>query len=272
MEGQDILYEVKDKVAIITLNVPRELNALNQPQYLLLGYLVEKAEKDPNTIITFIRSTGRYFSAGANVKGESGLHGIQATGIKATEHWLNNFVSRNAYLTSVFYDHTKLLVCALNGPVVGLSSALVALCDFVYAINDNVFMLTPFANLGLVSEGAAAATLVKRLGWSVANEALLLSRPIKAKRLYELGMVNKIYNMNDTDKFNDAVLEEFWTMAKDLDHTSIIDIKKLLKANFLQDLQSTNANEIIGGLNKWLQQKPQKRFAKISQKQMKHKL
>jgi peroxisomal 3,2-trans-enoyl-CoA isomerase len=274
-EGNDILYEVRDRVAIITLNLPKELNALDGNQYLLLGSLVDRADKDTNTVVTFIRSTGRYFSAGANVKHVSktqgsGVESLQ--GVDEVDYWLSKFTARNAYLTSVFQDHTKLLVVALNGPVVGLSSALVAMCDFIYAMNDKVFMLTPFANLGLVSEGAASATLVQRLGLSVANEALLLSRPLNAKRLETLGFINKIYNMNDTEKFNDAVLEEFWTMCKDLHLDSVKDIKKIIKTTYIQNWQSINAQEVVGGLFKWLDHIPQKKFQKMSKRQMKHKL
>lgn len=273
-EGKDILYEVKDKFAIITLNLPQGLNALNAAQYLLLGVLVERADRDPNTVFTFIRSTGRYFSAGANVKDASlGSSGQTKTGdVEERKFWLDRFVARNTYLTSVFYDHSKVLIVALNGPVVGLSSALVLLCDFVYAINDDVFLLTPFANLGLVSEGAAAATAVQRLGLSVANEALLLSRPIPVKRLYERGLVNKIYNLKDTNKFNDLVLEEFWSNAKNLEHQSIIDIKKIVKSSYLKNLESINAQEVIGGLSKWIQNIPQQKFRKIAQRTIKHKL
>lgn len=272
-EGKDILYEVKDKFAIITLNLPQGLNALNAEQYLLLGVLVERADRDPNTVFTFIRSTGRYFSAGANVKDASrGADYDERPPVENTKFWLERFVARNTYLTSVFYDHSKVLIVALNGPVVGLSSALVLLCDFVYAINDDVFLLTPFANLGLVSEGAAAATAVNRLGLSVANEALLLSRPIPVKRLYERGLINKIYNLKDTNKFNDLVLEEFWSNAKNLQHQSIIDIKKIIKSSYLKNLESTNAQEVIGGLGKWIQNIPQQKFKQISQRTMKHKM
>lgn len=273
MEGRDILYEVRDKVAIITLNLPKGLNSLNNDQYLLLGILVERANDDPNTIVTFIRSTGRYFSAGANVKDLNLVNKKESKSqVEETDYWLSKFTARNAYLTTVFHDHSKILMVALNGPVVGLSSALVALCDFVYAINNKVFLLTPFANLGLVSEGAAGATLVHRLGLSTANEALLLSRPISAERLHQLGFINKIYNLNDTEKFNDLVLEEFWSKVKDLDPVSIKDIKTIIKSNFLTDLQKTNAQEIIGGLTKFLQHKPQKRFLQVAKKERNHKL
>jgi len=277
-EGKDILYEVKEKFAIITLNIPQGLNALNSDQYLLLGVLVERAENDPNTIFTFIRSTGRYFSAGANVKDVNLIHNNEKNNhnnsneLDDKNYWLSKFTARNAYLTTVFHDHSKVLIVALNGPVVGLSSALVLLCDFIYAINDDVFLLTPFANLGLVSEGATAFTLYQRLGLSVANEALLLSRPLQAKRLYECGLINKIYNLKNTTKFNDLVLEEFWSNTKNLEFQSILDIKKLIKANYLKDLQSTNSKEIIGGMHKWVQNIPQQKFKKIATRQMKHKL
>ncbi|CCH41754.1 Fatty acid oxidation complex subunit alpha [Wickerhamomyces ciferrii] len=271
-EGKDILYEVKDKFAIITLNNPKGLNSLTSDQYLLLGVLMERANSEPNTIFTFIRSTGRYFSSGANVKSATFAGGLDGDEISKKNYWLSNFTARNAYLTTIFHDHTKVIISALNGPVVGLSSALVLLSDFIYAINDDVFLLTPFANLGLVSEGAAAATLLQRVGLSTANEALLLSRPIPAKRLYERGLINKIYNLKDTEKFNDLVLEEFWSSAKGLEFQSILEIKQLIKDNYLQDLQSTNSKEVIYGMQKWVQNIPQNRFKQVSQKKIKHKL
>lgn len=274
-EGKDILYEVRDKVAIITLNLAKGLNSLTNDQYLLLGKLVEKANNERDTVVTFIRSTGRYFSAGANVKDVKLVASAfpdDANQLEETSYWLSKFTSRNAYLTTLFHDHEKILVCALNGPVVGLSSALVLLCDFIYAINDDVFVLTPFANLGLVSEGASAYTLVQRLGLSTANEALLLSSPIKAKRLYELGLINKIYNLRDVEKFNDLVLEEFWQKIKDLEAESIRDIKKIIKSTYLRDLHSVNAQEIIGGVYKWLAHKPQEKFIKLAERKISHKL
>lgn len=270
-EGQDILYEVRDQVAIITLNLPKELNALDSNQYLLLGTLIERADKEKDTVVTFIRSTGRYFSAGANVKSLTGTPPSEGT-IEEVDYWLSKFTARNAYLTTIFQDHSKVLVCALNGPVVGLSSALVSMCDFIYAKNEKVFLLAPFANLGLVTEGSCAATLVQRLGISVANEALLLSRPIFARRLESLGFVNKIYNVEDTEKFNDLVLEDFWNMIKDLHFDSVRDIKKIIKSTYIQEWQSVNAQEVVGGLFKWLEHVPQTKFKKVAGRQLKHKL
>ena len=47
--------------------------------------------------------------------------------------YLHSFVPSNLSLTRAFYTHPKILVAALNGPAVGLSAALTAFADFVYA-------------------------------------------------------------------------------------------------------------------------------------------
>lgn len=270
-------YTVEGKFAIITLNQPESLNALNNDQYLLLGCLVEQANNNPDTCFTLIQSTGRYFSAGANVK-DSKLGAKEFKDeFDERNYWLSKFTARNAYLTTVFHNHRKVLIAALNGPVVGLSTALVSLCDFIYAMNDKVFILAPFANLGLVSEGVASATLINRLGLSIGNEALLLSKPISAPKLEQTGYLNKNFKIHnrsqaDVDRFNSLVKHEFWDMAKNLEFQSIIDIKKIIQSNLTKNYRNINAQEIIDGVYKWLDHVPQQKFAKIAGKQLKHKL
>ncbi|KAH3680084.1 hypothetical protein WICMUC_000567 [Wickerhamomyces mucosus] len=275
-EGRDILYEIHDKVAIITLNLPQVYNSLNNDQYLLLGKLVERANDNNSTLFTLIQSTGKYFSSGANVKDISLDFNVDVNNdLEETKYWLNNFTSRNAYLTHIFYSHKKILVGALNGPCIGLTTGLVALMDIIYSINDeDVFLLAPFANLGLVTEGGIGYTLLSRLGLSYANEALLLSKPIHVKRLLQIGFINKNFQFksNQVDQFNKSVLKELLNSSINLESESILDIKEIIKSNYLKDLESINSKEIIIGLKKWLKHLPQERFKKIASKNLKHKL
>lgn len=94
-------------------------------------------------------------------------------------------------MTHAFYSHSKILVTALNGPVVGLSAALSAFSDFIYCA-PHTYLLTQFSSLGLVAEGGASRAMVHRMGVSKANEALLMSRRIPASELLACGFVNKI--------------------------------------------------------------------------------
>lgn len=274
MSEDSILYEVKDKATVITLNVPSKLNALTQEEYLELAKLVDEADKEEETVVTIIQATGRYFSAGANVTGGQLLNKPMAE-LMSHEHWLALFVARNVYITDLFHNHSKVLVASVNGPAVGLTAALVCLCDLIY-VNDEekFFLMTPFANLGLVTEGALSATLFMRLGWSKASEALLLAKPIQGTDLLRLGVINKSYrsyNFNSTEEFNEQVFKDVSDQISHLYYPSIIQMKQLLKANRDTLINSANAREVIKGFNKWIQGIPQQRFAAIANKEIKHK-
>ncbi|ODV81186.1 ClpP/crotonase [Suhomyces tanzawaensis NRRL Y-17324] len=274
--GDTLTYEVRGRVAIITLNQPEKLNALNGEQYLQLAKYVEQADREEGTILTLIQSTGRYFSAGANIadKGISNSDYDMAD-LFSREYWLDKFVSRNVYLADLFHNHTKILAAAVNGPAIGLSAALLALCDLIYVKEEaKFFLLAPFANLGLVAEGAASATLFLRLGWSKASEALLLAKPISGRDLNNLGFINKTYDgqFKTTEEFNTHVHDELVQAFSHLHEQSILENKQLLKANRDTLINSATTRELVKGLNKWVEGVPQQRFSSLHQKEIKHKL
>ncbi|ODQ82894.1 hypothetical protein BABINDRAFT_56966 [Babjeviella inositovora NRRL Y-12698] len=268
---QRITYTVKDKVAIIRFNLPDALNALDGDEYLQFAKLISRADNEPDTIATMLTSSGRYFSAGANVTRIGMLSTEDTENIE--RFWLNQFVSRNTYITYLLSNHKKVLVAALNGPVIGLSAAIVALCDLIYASTEDLFFLAPFANLGLVTEGAVSASLYKRLGFSKANEALLLAKPISGKELYRLGFINKFYlNTKSVEDFNDQVVADLQESISGLYGPSILEIKGLIKDNYLFDYERANSREVIQGFDKWVAGIPQQRFMEVATKQRKHKM
>jgi peroxisomal 3,2-trans-enoyl-CoA isomerase len=63
MSSQDITLETRGKVAIITLNLPKKLNALNQDLYFRLAALMEQVAAMDNITVTLLTGNGRYFSA-----------------------------------------------------------------------------------------------------------------------------------------------------------------------------------------------------------------
>ena len=138
------MYEVRDRTAIITFNIPSKLNALNGEQYLKLGKFMERANEE-DTVMTLIQSTGRFFSAGANFA-DNGLMDVDPN-CYLLEYWLGKFVARNVWLTNLFNDHKKILVAAVNGPSIGLSTGLLMLVDLVYVHDlSKFYLLAPFAN------------------------------------------------------------------------------------------------------------------------------
>lgn len=274
MSEEDITYEVRGRTTIITLNLPKYLNALTGAQYQRLGKLMEDAEAEDETVLTLIQASGRYFSAGANFHDPAIL---KADGAELFSHefWFSKFIGRNVWLCDLFHNHTKILAAAVNGPVIGLSTGLLALCDLIYVMEEkDFFLLAPFSNLGLVAEGASSATLFLRLGWSLASEALLLARPISGKDLNKVGFINRTFDgqFKTTEEFN----EHIYTMLNDqfdnLHEDSIFKNKQLLKANRDTLINSANSREVIQGFNKWLEGVPQNRFVQLAQKDIQHKI
>lgn len=188
--------------------------------------------------------------------------------------WLRSFVANNLNATHAFYTHPKILVVALNGPVIGLSAALVSFADFIYC-TPHAFLLTPFSSLGLVAEGGASRALVQRLGISKANEALIMSKRISSEELLQTGFVNKVFDCGKEEdaKFRGLVLKEIDDrLGEHLIGDSLTGIKALIRKPERDILDVQNSNEVFAGLARFMSGVPQAEFAKIASGQKRHKL
>lgn len=190
---------------------------------------------------------------------------------------LRSFVANNVDLTRTFYTHPKILVVALNGPAVGLSAALVAHADFIYAA-PHAFLLTPFASLGLVAEGGASRAFIERLGISKANEALIMSKRITCEELVATGFVNKVISPpsgrpEDSEGFLKLALEEVEErLGTHLNQSSLLKIKELIRRPEREILDRQNGLEAFMGLERFLSGVPQEEFRKLASGEKKHKL
>ncbi|KAJ9258316.1 hypothetical protein DTO207G8_1491 [Paecilomyces variotii] len=269
-----VTVKYQDRIAIITLNNASKLNALTQDQYCLLGERMREVAARDDIFITVLTGTGRFFSAGADVNASRPGATLSSTDRRDV---LRGFVVNNIDLTRTFYTHPKILVVALNGPAVGLSAALTAFGDFIYAA-PHTFLLTPFSSLGLVAEGGASRAFVERLGISKANEALIMSKRITCDELVATGFVNKVLTpqsgkKDDSDGFLKLVLEEVEErLGAHLSQTSLLKIKELIRRPEREILDRQNGLEAFMGMERFLQGIPQEEFKKIASGQKRHKL
>ncbi|KAI5854754.1 ClpP/crotonase-like domain-containing protein [Tricharina praecox] len=241
---------VTKNIATITLNSPEKLNALDLDGYFALGSMLRQIAAMPEVSITIITGTGRFFSAGADVTSTT--------------------TDASAPTTSSSADETRrILIFALNGPAVGLSAAIVAFGDFVYA-TPQTFVLTPFTSLGLVAEGGASYMFVRRMGIARANEALILSKRIQCEELLQCGFVNKVFPRETFAKdVRDYIDDAF---GPHLNHESMMQVKKLVREGWERELEAANVREAVTGVERFIRGIPQAEFAKVASGQKKHKL
>ena len=161
-------------IAQVTLASPGNLNALRSADFQQLIAILEWINEQPTVLITVLTGHGRFFSAGANVADPARIPPTEVTSLPASDPvhvaTKRQFYSARAHannrrLSQALFYHDKLLVAALNGPVVGIVAAAVAYCDFVYCFEE-CWLATPFTSLALVAEGGSSATFVKKVSFS----------------------------------------------------------------------------------------------------------
>jgi len=274
-ESESVLFRKSGRIAIITLNIPSKLNAMNQAAYYRLSCLMRDIAAMPEISITVLTGNGRFFSAGADVTTTRPGADAGSNKDQIRSDIMRSFVSNNLDITRSFYTHPKILVAALNGPVVGLSAALLGFADFVYAA-PHTFLLTPFSSLGLVTEGGASFGFVQRLGIAKANEALIMSKKISCDELVACGFVNKVFSgkdQKDSDGFLRQVLDEVNDrLGEHLNQESILGIKALIRKPYHDTMEAQGVLEVMEGMQRFVVGAPQEEFRKIASGEKRHKL
>ncbi|GKU07846.1 enoyl- hydratase [Fusarium langsethiae] len=262
-----IEVEYNGPIAVVVLNKPNKLNALTKDEFYQLARTLQDVSNHDEVIATVLIGNGRFFSAGADVS----VSRQMPEGTDLYWHNLTTTVASNMNLARAFYTHPKILIVALNGPVVGMAAALIAFADFIYCMPET-YLLTPFASLGLISEGVSSIAFAERMGISKANEALILSRRISSKELLEAGFVNQIFDC-PVQSFRNEVLKEVKERFHDgLNASSMLQIKKMIRQRSRRELDAQNVDEVFGALERNVQGIPQKEFEKLRKGQKKHKL
>ncbi|KAI0570324.1 peroxisomal-enoyl-isomerase protein [Pyrenophora tritici-repentis] len=245
----------------------------------------EVAARD-DVYITVLTGTGRFFSAGADVSsigsgagaGDGKEDRKEGGDVQEREKWLKNFVAGNLHITHAFHTHPNILITALSGPAVGLSAALIAHSDFIYSA-PHAYLLTPFSSLGLVTEGAACISLMRRLGLPKANEALILGKRITCAELLATGFVNKVFDgagdersEGYSDRFLGLVMQEVRESFEGLNGESVVGIKRLIQGPWRGVFERSNVDEVMGGLERFVKGVPQEEFGRVARGERRHKL
>ncbi|KAM0323270.1 hypothetical protein ACHAQA_008861 [Verticillium albo-atrum] len=252
--------------AIITLNNPAKFNSLTQASYSRLAALLREIDANSDVFVTLLIGEGAFFSAGADLKDSP----PSMDDMLSRSYWLPKLVNNNLDVARAFYSHSKILVTALNGPVIGLSAALISHSDFVFAISD-AYLLTPFTSLGLIAEGGASVSFIQRMGQGKANEALILGRKIPVGELAQVGFVNQIFH--DKKNFRAEVMEHLrQTFHDGLVGTSMLGTKALLRRRLIQEQDEQAPLETFGGLDRFCEGIPQSEMARVIAGAKKHRL
>ncbi len=199
---ETLIYEKKDNVAIITLNRPEVLNALNDQSFPEISKAFNEADDDPEVRALIVTGAGRAFCAGLDLKQREGRAPRTA---KEVQRGIMKSHEKALY---DMRQVEKPAIASINGAAVGAGMSLALLCDFRIA-SDRASFNTGYLNIALMPGGALTQLLIPCVGRTKATELLLLADFFDAEEAERIGLVNETVPHEDLES-------KVWQLAERL--------------------------------------------------------
>ena len=185
----ELLCEIRNRVALITLNRPDARNALSDQLTPALRRMIRRCGDDSSVGALLITGAGAAFCAGGDVK-SMGRSDAAKAGASIDERVADLRIKQRT-LTGALVGWRKPTLAALPGPAAGAGLALALACDIRIAAESAV-MTTGYARIGLTGDYGIAWLLTRLVGTSRARELMFLSERVDARRCEALGLVNRV--------------------------------------------------------------------------------
>lgn len=237
MTYQEVLYDVSDRIATITLNRPDKLNAWTSQMDREYRHAMADAEKREDVRVIIVTGAGKGFCAGADMGllssvAQSGgmarggdeplAQPGQGNGVRA------DFRKRFSFPMAI----GKPIIAAINGAAAGLGLVHALYCDIRFA-SDTAKFTTAFAQRGLIAEYGLAWLLPRLIGPNNAMDLLFSARVILADEALRMGLVGRVLPAADLMAFVRDYARQLATMSSP---RSLAVMKRQVYEGLLTDL------------------------------------
>ena len=184
MADSELLYEVKDRIATITLNRPDKLNAFTGPMIERWAASLHEAQHDPHVNVVVVTGAGKAFCSGGDV-------GRMREGEPTPLDNKNGLWERIHNVPKTLEAMDKPVIAMVNGVAVGAGMGMSLMCD-VRIASDAARFSTGYVRVGLVPGDGDTYFLPRLIGTAKALELLWTADFIEAPQALALGIVNRV--------------------------------------------------------------------------------
>jgi 3-hydroxypropionyl-coenzyme A dehydratase len=257
-----IQLEPQGDIAILRINRPEALNAMNLDVISELSKMIDIVAADDNIKAVVITGAGeRSFCAGADISYMVNIDPMQAERYATSAQDIINRIDRLE----------KPVIAAINGFALGGGCELAMACDIRIA-SSNAKMGQPEVTIGIPPGWGGTQRLMRLVGPAKAKELIFTGKMITADEAYQIGLVNKVINMGPDDKLppeapkgdavkekeraieiakilNKKLMDECTSLAKEVAKNSFVAVKvskKLINRGMDTDLETGLRLEIYG--------------------------
>jgi len=181
-----MLYEVDGPVATITLNRPKQFNALNDVLRQKLRAIVDTVDADDTVRVVILKGEGRGFCAGADLAG-----GIENP---VSQHLEDEYKPALMGIA----NSSKIWIAQVHGSAAGIGAAFAMNCDLMTMADDATIYMA-FAAISLIPDGGNTQLLLQNMGYHRALQAVLEGQKIPAGTCLDCGIANKLFAASELD-------------------------------------------------------------------------
>jgi|SRR5690554_5881361 len=241
----NVIYELKDRVAWVTINRPERMNAVDAQTESELEIIWQSIEEDDSVRCVVLTGAGnKAFSAGADLKSDSGRSGL--------EYWANQ--NPNGFGGIALRKSLSVPVIArVNGVALGGGMEMVLGCDIVIASESARFSL-PEAKVGRLPLDGGMVALQRMIPKKIAAGIMMTGRMISADDMSLYGLVNSVVSeeklddevnswVSDIMKSAPLSLKAIKSTLNNTGHLSIHEARSLQTRELVEALESEDAEE-----------------------------
>ena len=188
MDFKTIIYDVRERVAKITINRPERMNGYTEHMVKEMVAAIDLARQDDEVRVLIITGTGRAFCAGGDISG------APDSASRFRGHPMGHMLEmREGFHQVVLSLHRfdKPVIAAINGAAVAGGLTLALSCDFRIA-SDEARLGDTALKFALLCDEGGAYLFPRAMGLDRALKMTLLSEVYDAKKAYELGLVTEV--------------------------------------------------------------------------------
>ena len=231
MSYEEIIYEVEDRVATITLNRPENLNAFTEVMLREWVDALQRAQQDDEVWAVMVTGAGRGYCSGGNVKGFAAAADQEAPPLHTRRNHMRHGVHR---VPRAVAQLDKPYIAAVNGAAAGAGMDMASMADIRIASDKAKFVMS-YVNMGLVSGDGGAYYLPRIVGIAKAYELMWGGEPFDAQEALRIGYVNHVVPHEEFASFVKAYVGKFANKPP----VAVQLIKRAVRKGLSTDLDTT---------------------------------
>jgi 2-(1,2-epoxy-1,2-dihydrophenyl)acetyl-CoA isomerase len=192
----DLLAEVDDGVAVLTMNRPDRRNAMSEAMMAAMDRVLREVETDDAVGCVVLTGTGGAFCAGGDVKAMTERPAADRG--RTMDAAIHRQRLRQRATSGRLWQMPKPTIAAIGGPAAGAGLSLALACDLRYAVEGAV-LTTAFARVGFSGDYGGTWFLSRLVGSAKARELYYFSERLSAADAEQLGIVNAVWPAADFD-------------------------------------------------------------------------